>query len=74
MAETIELTVTGMTCEHCVRAVTEALDGVDGVTTASVDLEAGTAAVTGEALDTAALVVAVAEEGYEAAPLTAATG
>jgi copper chaperone len=33
--------VTGMTCEHCVRAVTEELAGLDGVTQVAVDLVAG---------------------------------
>ncbi|MGH3276960.1 MAG: heavy-metal-associated domain-containing protein [Streptosporangiaceae bacterium] len=32
--------VTGMTCEHCVRAVTEELAGLDGVTRVTVDLVA----------------------------------
>ena len=30
--------VTGMTCEHCVHAVTEELSGIDGVTEVSVAL------------------------------------
>lgn len=30
--------VTGMTCEHCVNAVTGELGGLDGVTGVSVDL------------------------------------
>jgi copper chaperone len=30
--------VTGMTCEHCVRAVTSELSDLDGVTGVSVDL------------------------------------
>ncbi len=68
MAETIELKVDGMTCDHCVRAVTEAISGVDGVTGANVDLDAGAATVTGEGVDLAAVVAAVVEEGYEAAP------
>ncbi len=33
--------VTGMTCEHCVHAVTEELTGLDGVTEVSVDLAPG---------------------------------
>jgi copper chaperone CopZ len=33
--------VTGMTCEHCVRAVTEELGGLDGVSSVSVDLVPG---------------------------------
>ena len=33
--------VTGMTCEHCVQAVTEELSELDGVTEVSVALAAG---------------------------------
>jgi len=33
--------VTGMTCDHCVRAVTEELRALDGVTQVSVDLHPG---------------------------------
>jgi copper chaperone CopZ len=32
--------VTGMTCDHCVRAVTGELAGLDGVTSVRVDLVA----------------------------------
>ena len=71
MAETIELKVDGMTCDHCVRAVTEAISGVDGVAEASVDLDAGAATVTGERVDLGAVVAAIVEEGYEAAPQAA---
>ncbi len=71
MPETVELKVDGMTCDHCVRAVTEAISGVAGVTGADVDLEAGGAMVTGEGIDLEAVVAAITEEGYEAAPRTA---
>jgi copper chaperone len=33
--------VTGMTCEHCVHAVTGELSGLDGVSQVSVDLVPG---------------------------------
>jgi copper chaperone CopZ len=36
-------TVAGMTCDHCVRAVTEELSSLDGVTRVSVDLQPGRA-------------------------------
>jgi len=39
--KTIE--VKGMSCGHCVQAVTEALSGVPGVVSVKVDLLAGTA-------------------------------
>ncbi len=35
--------VTGMTCQHCVMAVTKALSAVHGVANVRVDLAAGTA-------------------------------
>jgi len=59
------LKVTGMTCGHCVAAVTKALEGVPGVEKADVSLENAQAVVSGEA-DTQAMIEAVKEEGYEA--------
>jgi len=56
--------VKGMTCGHCVRSVTEEITGVDGVSAVEVDLEAGTAVVTGEAA-AEAVKAAVVEAGYE---------
>ena len=35
--------VKGMSCQHCVQAVTKALSGIDGIENVSVDLESGTA-------------------------------
>ncbi len=67
MAQTIELTITGMTCDHCVNAVTGALKQVPGVQDAVVSLAEKSARVTGEGLDAGRLVEAVKEEGYEAA-------
>lgn len=61
----IKLNITGMTCEHCVRAATKALQSVPGVTSAEVTLKPGGAVIHGEA-DPAALIAAVKEEGYEA--------
>jgi copper chaperone len=62
----IELKVEGMTCMHCVKAVTEALAAVPGVTGApEVNLEQGAAKVEGSA-DPDALVAAVKTAGYAA--------
>ena len=61
------LNVTGMMCQHCVMHVTKALEGVEGVRSVDVSLEAGTATV--EAADSVsddALVAAVSDAGYEA--------
>ena len=68
MATTIELDITGMTCDHCVRSVTNALKDVPGVSDAVVSLESKQATVTAESVDIQALIDAVEEEGYEAAP------
>ena len=38
-----KITVGGMSCMHCVKAVTKALEGIDGVTGVKVDLEKGEA-------------------------------
>ncbi|MCW2839222.1 MAG: hypothetical protein JWR55_705 [Aeromicrobium sp.] len=60
--------VTGMTCEHCVAAVTEELTAVAGVTAVSVDLVAGgtsdVTVVSSAPLDVAAVAGAVDEAGY----------
>jgi len=56
--------VKGMTCGHCVQSVTEEISQVAGVTSVDVSLEAGTAAVAGEA-DPEAVRAAVTEAGYE---------
>ena len=56
--------VKGMTCGHCVRSVTEEITGVEGVSAVDVDLEAGTATVTGDAAPDA-VKAAVVEAGFE---------
>jgi copper chaperone len=61
--------VRGMTCGHCVKSVTEELQGVDGVTAVDVDLNAGGVSkvtVTSDtALDEQQVRAAVDEAGYE---------
>ena len=62
-----KLNVVGMMCMHCVGHVKQALEGVAGVESADVDLEAGTATVScGEEVSNEALVDAVKQAGYEA--------
>jgi copper chaperone len=62
------LKVTGMTCQHCVRSVREALERQDGVRSADVDLQAGRAVVEYDEgrVSTGDLAGVVVEEGYEA--------
>ncbi len=58
--------VTGMTCEHCVNAVSGELAKLPGVVDVDVDLATGTVAVTSEApLPRDDVRAAVDEAGYE---------
>ncbi|MEO7125740.1 MAG: heavy metal-associated domain-containing protein [Nakamurella sp.] len=61
--------VTGMTCEHCVKSVTEELTALDGVSKVDVFLVTGgesSVQVTSEAeLDRADVEAAVEEAGYQ---------
>ena len=60
-----KLKIEGMTCNHCVKSVTEALAKVPGVDkVVDVSLDQKEAVVNGSA-DAAALVSAVADLGYE---------
>ena len=67
MAKTT-LKVSGMTCQHCVQAVTRALQNTEGVTQANVDLQAGRASVEFEEgrVTPRELAGVVMEEGYAA--------
>jgi len=58
--------VTGMTCGHCVSAVSEEVGKLPGVEAVHVDLTAGTVTVTGD-VDVDAVRAAVDEAGYELA-------
>ncbi|HEX5938783.1 MAG TPA: cation transporter [Dehalococcoidia bacterium] len=64
--ERLEFEVRGMTCDHCVASVRNAIEELPGVQNARVDLDGGSAVVEGEQLDRVAIVSAVQEEGYEA--------
>lgn len=60
------ITVSGMTCGHCVNSVTEELSKLAGVTEVSVDLDSGKVEITSDAdLDQAQIASAVEEAGYE---------
>jgi copper chaperone len=75
MATSTRYTVAGMTCEHCVAAVTEEIWKIDGVEQVAVDLVAGgqsTVTATSDApLAEDAVREAVDEAGYA---LTAVSG
>lgn len=64
--EKIELEVTGMMCQNCVKHVIKALENVNGVSKVDVSLEKKNAVVEGEKLDKDSLIKAVEEAGYNA--------
>lgn len=55
--------VKGMTCQHCVRAVTEAIKGLPNVEDVQIDLESGVVKIKGNP-DKVAVKKAIEEEGY----------
>ncbi|WP_315579767.1 heavy metal-associated domain-containing protein [uncultured Actinomyces sp.] len=66
---TVELSINGMTCGHCVASVTEELSQVPGVLNVEVILNSGgtskATVVTNTELDDNALRDAVSEAGFE---------
>jgi copper chaperone len=64
---TITYSVPGMTCDHCVKAVTQEVSAVSGVADVVVDLATKTVVVTGVELDDADLRAAIEEAGFESA-------
>lgn len=58
------LNVGGMSCSHCVQAVTKAIEAVPQAGAVTVDLKAGTVSVTGPA-EPAALRQAIELAGFE---------
>ncbi len=58
--------VVGMTCGHCVNAVSTELAKLPGVTSVEVDLSTGDVSVSSQnPLDSVAVAAAVEEAGYE---------
>jgi copper ion binding protein len=59
-------TVAGMTCQHCVNAVSEEVGTLPGVHEVAVDLPSGQVTLSAQSpLDTSLLRQAVDEAGYE---------
>jgi copper chaperone len=59
------LAITGMTCDNCVKHVTNALSSVEGVRSVKVDLASGLGEIEGDA-PVASLIAAIEDEGYQA--------
>ena len=72
MTTTATYSISGMTCDHCVAAVTDEISALDGVTDVRVDLNAGglsRATVTSRApLSETSVRAAVDDAGYTLAP------
>jgi len=61
------INVKGMSCQHCVQAVTKALNGIEGLKNVQVDLDSGQASYDkDQPVDTETIKAAVKEAGYEA--------
>ena len=57
--------VTGMTCDHCVRAITSEVSQIPGVTSVYVDLSSGAVTVASrQPINNAAVAAAIDEAGY----------
>jgi copper chaperone CopZ len=67
MSDAVTYSVPGLSCGHCVTAVTEEVSAVPGVEAVDVDLETKLVVVRGEGLDDAAIRAAIDEAGYDAA-------
>ena len=65
---TSSLKIEGMSCEHCVKHVKEALEAINGVKSAHVTLKEKSAVVDhGDEVGLETLKAAVVEAGYEVA-------
>ncbi|BBY52140.1 putative metal-binding protein [Mycolicibacterium arabiense] len=58
--------VSGMTCGHCVSAITSAVSALPGVTGVDVDLQAGSVRIEGTP-DAGAVTAAIEDAGYDVA-------
>lgn len=65
MSEKVTVSISGMTCDHCVRAVTAELSALPSVTAVDVDLDSGRATIeSSEHLSMTDIAAAVDEAGY----------
>ncbi|WP_174188393.1 copper ion binding protein [Nocardia barduliensis] len=68
MSTTTTVTVTGMTCGHCVSSVREEVGKISGVTRVDVDLQTGRVDISSDGpIQLAAVADAVDEAGYQLA-------
>jgi len=69
-AKQLKIKVGGMTCEHCVETIENALSDVDGILAAEADLEHGLVLVEYDSIRLSAQAIhdAIEELGYEVIP------
>jgi copper chaperone CopZ len=63
----LNYSVPGVSCEHCVGAVTEEVEQVPGVNSVVVDLDSKRVTVKGRSIDDGAVRAAIADAGYDIA-------
>ena len=59
------LKVEGISCQHCVQAVSNAVSALPGVNSVNVDLPAKTVTVAYESADLAGIRAAIQDQGYD---------
>jgi copper chaperone CopZ len=59
----MQLIVDGMTCDHCVRSITKAIQAIDAQARVDVDLPRGTVTIDGK-VDAGRATSAIEAEGY----------
>jgi copper chaperone len=69
----MKLIVEGMTCGHCVRAITQAIGRIAPAAKVAVDLDARSVTIEG-AVDAGAASAAIEEEGYTVTAIEAGGG
>ena len=75
MLHTVTFPVTGMTCEHCERAVATEISELPGVTAVDVNADTGLVTITSDApLQEEMVAIAVDEAGYALGGDTAEPG
>jgi copper chaperone len=65
----VTINIEGMSCEHCVKAVTGAATALPSVSDVSVDLQGGTASMTYDPAETSldAIKEAIEDQGFDVA-------
>jgi copper chaperone len=63
----LDYSVPGVSCEHCVGAVTGEVEQVEGVESVVVDLESKRVKVKGRSIDDRAVRAAIDDAGYDIA-------